>query len=342
MQRNGPPPCSSELERNEQNILHLFRSPRSSACATSRKRNGIFLRTAGAKHTQPDEWMRFTGLTTVLRRHFYPDYDHQRSVSCSSTPRGRSAKRRRGRRRPRDANIVHGPLAASAANSGSSSDDDDEEAMDPGSGAAQRKRWGMQRGSLVDRQLTRIANMEWQHPDESEAAIFERVVESMGSSGMPHPMTLAIMRQRDAWGWTRLVSQFPVYWEEAMIASAVDCLHTVGPEKRLVLEETKTGFANYLLKSSGLMHPSSPMRERADHPLHQHLLQLLLCKMMLERLWGVVVHEAWVVQAASPTRVLRHPIPDWMLQREDEIWNYLLTERRKQFGHVVLAPLPVI
>lgn len=344
-----------ELALNEQNILRLFTSPRSRACTASNRRNGIYLRTASVTRGKEDEWMRFTGLKSVLRTHFYPSYDYEASMRNNNNNtgaqrsggrgRGRQRRRRRGRQ---NSNIVHEPLGGSScfASAMSSSEEEEEEededdAESETTTTMSRGRWGMRRGTQVDRQLTRIANMEWKHPTEDEASIFVRVLDSMGRSGMPHPMTVAIMKKRREWGWKRLVSQFPVYWEGALIASAIDCIHTAGPENRLVLEETKTGFARYLTRSNDRMHASSPMRDQPNHPLNQHLLQLLLCKMMLERLWDATVHEAYVVQAVSATVVQRHAIPPWMLLRQDEIWDYLLKERRKKFGDVVLSPLAV-
>ena len=163
----------------------------------------------------------------------------------------------------------------------------------------------------------------------------------------------------EKWGLTKVVSELPVYDPELGIATAVDLVcHDLNGG--VVLIELKTNSPNTFFCGQGVVGMHSNVLCKIDRiqfhksirkkktgknikgemgistpdtittikrwnnsPRNQALLQLLFTKMIFERDKNIKVRAAYVVHITDDL-VTPHTLPDWLIARENLLYNELL------------------
>ena len=327
----------------ETNIIKLFESPKNNKCEFSSKEDRFYRKftttTPGSKTAKRRitsiKYVYYNGILTMLKDLFYSDYDYKKSLRKSGNDQNRRRRRRKNKTKShyvnRSLQIVDEYSSSSSSSSSrsggggggtSSEDSDDNENEKYG---CDKRTSGLRHGKIVDSQLRKISNIEWKYHEENDEKITNRMMNSIGGRG-PDPTTVKIIEYYDKCGWKSVYSQFVVYCDEMKLATAIDAI-CMDSEYRLILIEIKTGYENYMLKSSGNMDRRSPMHEIPNCPLNQHYLQLLLAKLMIEKLWKVKVYSSYVIQAVGTQTPIAHKLPEWLITRENDIWNYISGKR---------------
>ena len=132
-----------------------------------------------------------------------------------------------------------------------------------------------------------------------------------------HATARDLITAYNLWGWTCVVSQFPIAAPDLSIGTRLDMLAR-DKEGRAVLIENKTGFDAYLLKSTGKM--KAPLGDIDNCPLNQHFLQLLHEALILDKYWGVDLYANSYVVQATPDGVTPYRLPEWIIARKEDIW----------------------
>lgn len=346
-------------KRNEENLLRLFTHPRNEICALVPSEHnasaasftvlesspGVPASTLDASNATP---VRYDGLLRVLREAFYPSYNYEESISSSkkakrknkrkaapSEPLSESQKKARNQEKRRQiarrcaiAKAKRERMKMETYNCSASGTDSPPPPSSPFLDDELNRQRGLRTGTIVDRELEIIANAEWNIEDcKDENMIGEGLVEYVIKllKHRPHPYTLSVMRHRNLWKWKRLLPQFCVFSEELMLATAIDELVRLDSDNRLILVETKSGYDNYINLGNDNMQCEC-LSDVNNSPLNQHFLQVLFAILMLEKYWGVTVHEAYVV-VVNTKGVNRYELPKLFMDRRHDIWDYLSVYR---------------
>lgn len=177
---------------------------------------------------------------------------------------------------------------------------------------------GLVTGSRVDAALTRLTNDQYRQPARAAAAAGAAAAAIAAPRSVEEELVGLTLQATTAWGWRSLYAQFNVAFPQLLIGTKIDSLYC-DEKNRLILVEHKTGYENYLTLGNDRM--AGPLRDLSNCPLHQHFLQLGFELLALERLWGVEVHAAFVVQTTR-SGVVPHPLPEWFHQRKDALYQY--------------------
>lgn len=156
--------------------------------------------------------------------------------------------------------------------------------------------------------------------DEANTFVSRKVVLGEDDRTAAQDMTLytkKLVAAKSLWGWTPLVAQFPIAIPLLSVGTCIDSLE-VDSECRLIAVEHKYGYQQYLGCSNANM--DTPLRDINNCPLHQHFLQIGLAVLILEAIYGIHVHKAYVVYV-DDYKVQPYELPMWFHERRTQIWE---------------------
>jgi hypothetical protein len=104
-----------------------------------------------------------------------------------------------------------------------------------------------------------------------------------------------------------------------VIATRIDNIST-NSDNDFILIEWKTGMDDYFRRGNSTM--KGVLVDRFSNcPMNQAFLQLLICKMIIEKEYGTTVHQEYVVHIKKDG-VEALPIPNEMLEMKEVIYDY--------------------
>jgi hypothetical protein len=175
-----------------------------------------------------------------------------------------------------------------------------------------KSQWdGLQKGERIHEQLMNYSNMST-----------EQFKACMGKLDVYTAKAILYLREFDLKPMCGEIS----IWND-VIATRVDNIST-NADKEFILIEWKTGMDDYFKRGNSTMKGVLEGRF-SNCPMNQAFLQLLICKMIIEKEYDTAVHQQYVVHIKKDG-VEALPIPEEMLELKDVIYGYFVYNVREQ------------
>jgi len=138
--------------------------------------------------------------------------------------------------------------------------------------------------------------------------------------------TRKLIAAKKLWGWQPLVAQYAIAIPALSIGTCIDSLE-VDADYKLIAVEHKYGYQEYLYSSNANM--DGPLQDISNCPLNQHFLQVGMATLILEAIYNVKVHRAFVVYV-DDYEVRPHELPSWFHERRKDIWEAFVNGMAKR------------